>query len=349
MIGLKMKARHEILLAVLAVVFAVALTYASIELPRVVNALLHDSFEFPGGDPAYEPDLLKTFVLSNHLHLVGYAALALLLILVVVGLCTEKGSLATTGAIGFFLPVFGHFCMSMFFLAGLGLLRTLWIPITDVSHNLLRLGEIVYVPYMIIVYLAALIKVDVRGLLPYIIMGAGMMIFVLGVLAWLITKLRRQETADFWVYRWSRHPQYLGWILWGYGLMIYFTRRNEGTHFKLSWSFPDSLPFLLSSLVIVGVAFVEETKMRRQQGRHYEAYARRTPFMLPLPRSVSRLAAAPMRFALKKERPETGKEVAIVLALYAGLLILLSIPFVVFHWPPRGGWWGFPYNVFPFG
>ena len=130
--------------------------------------------------------------------------------------------------------------------------------------------------------------------------------------------------------------------------MIYFARHNEGTLFKLAWGFSDSLPFLLSVIVIIGVALIEEIKMRREQGQEYEVYHQRTPFMLPLPRFVSNVTTAPLRLALKKDRPETGKEVAIVLAVYAGLLILLSIPFVVFQWPPRGGWWGFPYNVFPF-
>jgi protein-S-isoprenylcysteine O-methyltransferase Ste14 len=344
----KINAKQKVLLALLAIVFTIGLTYASVELPRIINAMIHDSFDFPDDDPVHEPELVETFILSNHLHLIGYGALILLLVLVVVGLFAEKRGLATTGAIGFFLPVFGHFCRSMFFLAGLGLLRAVWMPITDVSFDLLRLGEIVYLPYAIIVYFFALISVDVRGPLPYIIMGFGILVFVLGVLAWFITRLQKKETADFWVYRFSRHPQYLGWILWSYGLMIYFTRHSEDRLFKLSWGFSDSLPFLLSAVVIIGVALIEEIKMRRDQGQEYEVYRQRTPFMLPLPRFVSNVTVAPLQFVLKKERPETGKEVAIVLAVYAGLLILLSIPFVVFQWPPRGGWWEFPYNVSPF-
>jgi protein-S-isoprenylcysteine O-methyltransferase Ste14/putative flippase GtrA len=344
----KIGAKREFLLALLAIVFTIGLVYASVELPRVVNAMLHDSFDFPTNDPVRQPELFERFILSHHLRLIGYGALGLLLILVVVGVLTEKRGLAATGAIGFFLPVFGHFCMSMFFLAGLGLLRTLWMPITDVSFDLLRLGEIVYLPYAIIVYVPALFGVDVRGPLPSIIMGIGILIFVLGVLAWFITRLQRRQTADFWVYRFSRHPQYLGWILWSYGLILYFVHYNEGTRFKLAWGFPDSLPFLLSAVVVIGVAMTEEIKMRREQTQEYEAYSQRTPFMLPVPRFVSNVAAFPMRLILKKERPETGKEVGVVLAVYTGLLILLSVPFVVFQWPPSSGWWGFPYNVYPF-
>ena len=35
------------------------------------------------------------------------------------------------------------------------------------------------------------------------------------------------------------------------------------------------------------------------------------------------------------------------IAVYASILIALSVPFVLFDWPPRIGWWGFPYNVWP--
>ena len=166
---MRINAKQEVLLALLALVFTVGLTYASVEAPRAVNAMLHDAFEFPGSDPTYEPEALATFIRSNHLHLIGYGTLALLLLLVAIGVFAEKRGLATAGAVGFFLPVFGHFCRSMFFLAGLGLLRTLWMPITDVSFEILRLGDIVYIPYMILVYVPALVGVGVRGPLPYLI------------------------------------------------------------------------------------------------------------------------------------------------------------------------------------
>jgi hypothetical protein len=42
----------------------------------------------------------------------------------------------------------------------------------------------------------------------------GLLIFILGVLAWFYARLEKKGTADFWIYRFSRHPQYLGWIVW---------------------------------------------------------------------------------------------------------------------------------------
>ena len=42
-----------------------------------------------------------------------------------------------------------------------------------------------------------------------------------------------------------------------------------------------------------------------------------------------------------------GREVLLVVSVYAVLLVLLSLPFLLWNWPPRGGWWAYPYNVWP--
>jgi hypothetical protein len=52
--------------------------------------------------------------------------------------------------------------------------------------------------------------------------------------------------------------------------------------------------------------------------------------------------AFPMRLALKKARAETGKELVSTFAVYATLLILLSLPFVLLDWPQGIGWSGWP-------
>ena len=49
-----------------------------------------------------------------------------------------------------------------------------------------------------------------------------------------------------------------------------------------------------------------------------------------------------MRLVLKKDRPETGKELVAAFAVYAALLILLSLPFVLLDWPQGIGWSAWP-------
>jgi protein-S-isoprenylcysteine O-methyltransferase Ste14 len=339
---------HNVLLALMVIVFVIALTYASVEFPRIVNSLLHGAVEFPGFDSGRDAEGAEAFIRSHDLRVIGYGSFAVVLVLIVVGLAAGKHGLSSLGAVALFLPVFGHFAMSMFFLAGLGMLRVIWMPMLDVSYDVLRLGDVSYVPYMITAYLPALLGADIRTFLAYLSMGIGILVFALGTLAWFRGRLQGREVADFWVYRFSRHPQYLGWILWSYGFMIYVSLRSTLYQFKLSYGVPSSLPWLLSTLVIVGVGLVEEIKMRREAGEEYETYRRRTPFLLPLPRWVSGLVAAPMRALLRNERPESGAEALAVVGLYAVLLVVLSVPFVVFDLPGRTGWWGFPYNVFPF-
>ncbi|NNG26117.1 MAG: hypothetical protein HKM87_01215, partial [Ignavibacteriaceae bacterium] len=154
--------------------------------------------------------------------------------------------------------------------------------------------------------------------------------------------------ATFWIYRFSRHPQYLGWITWSYGLLIYLIRNSSLVHFKLTYEVPSSLPWLLTSLVIICVSFLEEIKMRREFPKEYETYKKQAPFLFPIPRFVSKIITFPVKILFKKEQPESGKEVAIVFFVYLGILILLSLIFNAIDLMPRSGLWGFPKNVFPY-
>lgn len=103
-----------------------------------------------------------------------------------------------------------------------------------------------------------------------------------------------------------------------------------------------SLPWLLTSLVIICIALAEENKMRKEDSERYSQYTARAPFMFPIPKFVSTVITFPIRILLKKNRPETGKELLATFAVYSTLLILLSLPFVLIDWPPGIGWSGWP-------
>jgi hypothetical protein len=64
--------------------------------------------------------------------------------------------------------------------------------------------------------------------------------------------------------------------------------------------------------------------------------------MFPIPKSVSVAVTFPMKLLLKKNRPETGKELLATFAVYATLLILLSSPFVLLDFPQGIGWSDWP-------
>jgi protein-S-isoprenylcysteine O-methyltransferase Ste14 len=334
-------------LAVLAAIFTIGLTYASVELPRFVAQELLDHLGTPGFDATYHPEETEAFLASHHLRTIGAIGLALTVILIVAGTVAERQGVATAGAALFFLPVFGHFAASMFFLAGLAVLRVVWLPILDVSPELLALGDVVYLPYAVAVYPLVVAGWDVRDVVPWMVMGVGSAVFVVSTLAWLIARYEQRDVAETWLYRFSRHPQYLGWIVWSYGLLLFVLRHSELYQFKIAWGMPSSLPWLIATLVLIGVAMIEEVRMTRVAGARYTAFRDRTPFLMPLPRWMSTLIAVPMRAVIRRPWPVSGRQVAVVIGIYAVILIAASVPFVVFDWPPRIGWWGFPYNVWP--
>lgn len=168
-------------LLILAIVFSIGLMFAFIELPRLLDASLQKNVGFPGFDHgAGETNALKTemFIQGLHLRWVGYGSLLLILALIIFGYTTRRSGWAMAGAVGLFIPVFGQFALSMFFLAGLGLLRVGWLPFLEISSfDVLDLGKVIYVPYWILMWLFGLFKWHAHAFLSYLFMGSGAFLF----------------------------------------------------------------------------------------------------------------------------------------------------------------------------
>jgi len=322
-------------ISALAVVFTIALTFATLQLPRILGSWLANYF--PDIHPIIEPERVAEFMAVA--RPIGYACLGIIAILIVAGLVTGKRKLSIFGSFAFFLPTFGYFFVSMFFLAGLGILRVPFIPFWDPGTNLMAFGDISYLPYMALVYPFWLGGIDIREVLAWIAIGAGLFIFVLGTITWFYGRVQKRKTVDFWIYRYSRHPQYLGFIIWSYGVMLFAAQQPV----PMGGSNPGaSLPWLLTSLIIVCIALAEESRMRKEDNERYLQYTASAPFMFRIPKFVSTVITFPMRLVLKKDRPETAKELVAAFAVYATLLILFSLPFVLLGWPQGIGWSGWP-------
>jgi len=326
---MKARFRHLAFLTLLALVFTIGLTFASVELPRLLDAFIAKTIDTPDvatGSNALSEYKTDLYLRSTHLRPIGYVCLALILILIVVGFATEKTGWTSAGALFLFLPVFGHFAATMFFLGGLGFLRLVWLPFLDASFGLFRAGDIVN-----LLYEAFLDGYSLTGLARLLhpaafITGLGLLIFFLGTLTWFYARSQKKSVADLWVYRLSRHPQYLGWIVWSYGVMFLPSSNN----IKLCYELSNSLPWLLSTMIIIGVAMLEEVKMKRAFGDSYESYRRRAPFLVPLPRFMAKASAWPLRLMFKKPYPERKREIAAVLAFYTVLCLGISAGY--------GGW-----------
>lgn len=328
-------------LLALAIVYGVGTTFFSIELERLVERTITPHIVASPGVAAMNRQIysgLDSFMASKRVRAIGWACVALIVLLALAGLITGKRGLASLGSIGFILPIYAYFVMHMSFLAGLGILTSLWLPFWG---DLVKLGDIAYLPYMLLVYPFSLFGLDIRRSVAGVFASLGLLVFVLGVLAWFYARFQQKGTADFWIYRFTRHPQYLGWILWSYGLMLSVAQRRDTL---LQDTNPGaSLPWVLSTLIIVCIALSEEVRMRREHGSEYEGYASRAPFMVPLPRFLARLISAPFRLVLRKDWPTTGWDLVWTFGIYLAVVALLSLPFVLFHWPPGSGWMHWPF------
>jgi len=328
------RSRTLALLTLLAAVFTIGLTFASIELPRLLDTLIMKNVDTPDvatGQDAQSARRTDLYLRHFRLRLIGYVCLALIVLMIAVGFITEKSGWPSAGAVLLFLPVFGHFAAAMFFLGGLGFLRLLWMPFLDVSFDLFRLGAIVNWPFKILFDLYALTGLGRWIRFSYVVTGLGLFIFFLGTLTWFYARAQKKGVADFWIYRLSRHPQYLGWIIWSYGVMFL-----PGSNIKLNFELSNTLPWLLSTMIIIGIAMLEEMKMARAHGESYEAYRRRAPFLFPLPRFITKPFNIPLRLMFKKPYPERKREIAAVLAFYTVFLLGISAFYGgLVAWPGR--------------
>ncbi len=331
---MKLRLKHFSSLALLAIIFTIGLTFASVELPRLLDSFMAKNIDTPDvatGLNATSDYRTELYLRHFHLRLVGYVCLAVIVAMIVVGFITEKSGWTSAGALFLFLPVFGHFAATMFFLGGLGFLRLLWLPFLDVSFRLFRLGDIINLPYNILLKLYSLTGLGRRLPLATILTGLGLLIFFLGTLTWFYARAQKKGVADLWVYRFSRHPQYLGWIIWSYGMMYL-----PGGKLRLCYELSNSLPWLLSSMIIIGVALLEEVKMKRAYGNAYESYRRHAPFLFPLPRFVAKAFNLPLRLMFKKPYPERKREIVAVLAFYTFLCLGISVFYGgLVSWPAK--------------
>jgi len=198
----KTKLSRNLILFLISIVFSGALIFAFIELPRLLDNLLHNNVGFPGFDHgASDVEAYKTelYIQALHLRLIGYISLAIVLTFIVLGFVTRRSGWAWAGALVLFLPVFGQFALSMFFLSGLGMFRVGWLPIMDISFELVNLGQLAFLPYRILIWFFSLFDWYTRDFLAWLFMAIGALIFVWGVLTWLQTRFGKVGVATGWL------------------------------------------------------------------------------------------------------------------------------------------------------
>lgn len=234
--------------------------------------------------------------------------------------------LSKLGVLGLYLPTFGYFAFAMFLLAGLGFLRTLWLPFIQLTPEVLKLGSIVLLPYKIIVNTVSwVIQVPNKYLIvlpiSQAICAVGGMIFFTGVFTWLYGRFNNVELINFWIYKYSRHPQYLGFIIWSYGVLAYVAFKQ---YVRGAFTIPPILIWLFITAIILLIAIKEERDMIEKLGDKYLSYVRKTPFLIPLPKSVSKVLTTPHK--LLKWSPGNLKKAVTILFIYLIPLTIIPLP-----------------------
>jgi len=300
---------------ILSSLFTIALFYLTLELPHLLDKILHN----------YYPDLFWQFKLKeemlNNIRPIGYATLIIVIILIALGFILRKSYLSAIGSVTLYLPVFGYFAFAMFFLAGIGILRVLWLPLIEYSPEVLKLGSIVLIPYVILKdYVSIYVAYGTLLLSALILIFIGLFIFSIGTATWLYGRFKGYKIIDFWIYRYIRHPQYLGYILWSYGLL---TLTYLKSYVRGAFIIPPSYPWLISTLIIIGIALYEENSMKMLYKKDYMEYKEKTAFMIPLPRWLENLIKWPLR--IKREE----KMIDNILLLFFYLLILTILSYII--------------------
>ncbi len=308
-----------------SILFTLALAFLTFTLPYVITAMIMgDSADFHNWTPEAQ-------AIISSLSWIGLLILILTISLIIVGIVLSKKNITRLGALSMWLPTFGYFSATMFALAGIGILRVPWISMMFLSDSLviLELGHIVLLPYFVLVPLLFVIPFAIIILmgLPILTMLIGLFIFTSSVAIWFYGRYSGVDISDTLTYRHSRHPQYLGFLIWSYGLLLFIPMMPIPMG---AYTVTPSFPWMIAALALIGSALIEEQNMLKQHGDQYQEYLDHTNFLLPLPKIFSDIILKPIRLFLKKDRPETKTETGYVLILYGIILILLSIPVAIF-------------------
>ena len=198
------------------------------------------------------------------------------------------------------------------------------------STKIYYLGDIFLIPYWLLIkYSHQRYKIDwygirqVRDIYGTIFVGLGLLVMFMGIAAWLDGRLKGRELIKSGIYRVSRHPQYLGYILWGYGVLILSTHNQA----PRPMPFQPTFNWFLSSLILIGIALFEEIDMRKAN-IDYAKYAGNVSFLIPVPKIIRCSVSNQFERIWKNEWPDTRRSVYITLVL---IFLLCIIPNIIWY------------------
>jgi len=214
---------------VFSILFTIALFYATFILPGIMDDVLRRFF----------PDIYQwssvpgdsSFIYQCAM-IIGLFAFILSIIFIILGFIARWAKIGLIGALTLYLPVFSGFALLMFLFAGIGVLRYIWYPVTLILGGyagVLLIGYsvlflplfIVLSPFLVLDSLGITVQTSVTAFVVLVIaiISAGFIILSVPVTTWLYYRLSGVRIIKRGIYRYSRHPQYLGLLSWCYSLL----------------------------------------------------------------------------------------------------------------------------------
>ncbi len=279
----------------------------------------------------------------NIVQFICFVIFLLLLGLIILGIVLKRYNVAFASSTSFILPIISNFTFTMFPFAGLGALAMIWLPFSHVEFIILSLGDIIFSPFFLgITFLSNEPFSDFNYLLQeylmvYIPIGLvffGIFLFIFSVTTWLVGKFHHKELIVFWVYKYCRHPQYLGYLLASYGMIIYSGRGVIGTGIFGVYLPPPTFFWTLSSLCLIALAIKEENHQLKRNGEKYLDYRKKTPFLIPLPLWLKHIFTIPLQSVLHSDWPTNDNQLGVFVIVYGIVIALLSLPlYFLLHAP----------------
>jgi len=254
------------IISILLIKYGVYIYYL---LSYIFDFILHNLFNSQEGiDLYYLPESLK---------IISYSIIFLLLLSIIIGLLFSKKGFLSLASIVFFLPGLSTFFLAMSSLYGITFLLIIWSPLIGNDFSVMESANIIFLP----LYPFSIINLSER-ILNLFIYFLGFWFFLTGTITYIYSKIKKIDVIDFGIYKYIRHPQYVGWIFIMYAIVI--NMASLGDVIRGTPVFYASLPFSISALVILALAWIEEKQLMDKYGATYISYMKRSYFLFPFPK-----------------------------------------------------------------
>lgn len=301
---------------ILAIIFTFVLIIVPFQIIIFLQRLLLPIFEEV--HPVVEPERINNIIEAT--RPIGYICLFIVIVFIIIGLLIEKKVISVSSSFLLFLPSFSGFASSMFFLAGIGIIQVIWLPLYTHYFNFLRLGDILFLPAIFIPFLFS----------GFMILN-GLPFLTYGIISWINGKYHKKEFINTGAYKYSRHPQYIGFLLYSYGIMGIYKAPVAMTYGQITLG--ASLPWVIFALILLGLAFMEDIELSKKFPNKYKNYRKTTPFFIKLPKPVTSVIKLSFKIIINKKFPETRRDVIKIIVFYGIIIIFLSLLiYPLFSW-----------------